>query len=186
MSVACADILLIFFLFYHTNTGVPNVVKLDKLPDEIDSENITLIWKEPEKNGADIEKYTVYKRLVTSQAEESKWEEVATTRVRECIIELERGKTYEFSITATNKCGEGEKENTFQRVTVLESKLVNLSVAAIDYLCLHPILKGFFSTTHNHKQKVEDNWRFCLENFLKVLPNGLQSLRIVLVLVLIR
>jgi len=139
------------------------VVKLDELPNEIDSGNITLMWKEPENNGADIEKYTVYKRLVKSQAQESKWEEVATTRVREYIIELERGKTYEFCITATNKCGEGGKENTFQRVTVLESKLVNLNVVAKDYLCLYPVLKGFFSPIHDHKQKVVDTCFQCCD-----------------------
>ena len=120
---------------------MPKVVKLDELPNEIDSGNITLIWKEPENGGADIQKYTVYKRVVKSQAQESKWEEVASSRVREYIVELERGKTYEFSITATNKCGEGGKENKFQRVTVLESKLVNLNVAARNYLCLYPVLK---------------------------------------------
>lgn len=91
-----------------------------------------------------------------------------------------------ISITATKKFGEGGKENKFQRVTVLESKLVNLNVVAIDYLCLYHVLKGFFSPIHNHREKFDDNWRFCLENFLKVLPNGLQSLLIVFVLVLIR
>ena len=108
------------------------MVKLDELPNEINSENLTLKWMEPESSGADIEKYTVYKRLVTSEAQESKWEEVATTLAREYFIELERGRTYEFSITATNKCGEGGKENKFQRVTVFEGKLVN--VIARDYL----------------------------------------------------
>ena len=146
--------------------GVPGVVKLDELPKEIDSENITLKWKKPESNRADIEKYTVYRRLVTSQAQESKWEEVATTRrVQEYIVELERGKIYEFSITATNRFGEGRKEPSFQRVTVLESKLVNLNVVAMDYSCLYPLLKGLFSPIHDHKQKVVDNWRFCLEKF---------------------
>ena len=109
------------------------MVKLDKLPNEINSENLTLKWMEPESSGADIEKYTVYKRLVTCEAQESKWEELATTRAREYFIELERGRTYEFSITATNKYGEGGKGNKFQSVTVLESKLVDLNVVAMDY-----------------------------------------------------
>lgn len=56
------------------------MVNLDELPNEIDSRNLTLKWMEPESNGADIEKYTVYKRLVTSESQESIWEEVATTR----------------------------------------------------------------------------------------------------------
>lgn len=128
------------------------MVKLDELPGEIDSGNLSLKWKEPESGGADIEMYTVYKRLVTSQAQESKWEEVATTRAREYFIELERGRTYEFSITATNKCGEGGKENKFQRVTVLEGKLINFNVIARDCLCLYPIKMGCFSPIHNHKQ----------------------------------
>ena len=129
------------------------MVKLDELPNEIDSRNLTLKWMEPESNGADIEKYTVYKRLVTSEAQESIWEEVATTRAREYFIELERGRTYEFSITATNKCGEGEKGNKFQSVFVLEGKLVDLNVVTIDYVCLWgPELKGCFSPILSQKQ----------------------------------
>ena len=75
----------------------------------------------PEDNGAAIEQYTVYKRIVTFRAEESEWEGIATTRAPEYLIELERGKTYEVYITATNKCGEGQK-GKFQRVKVSEGK----------------------------------------------------------------
>lgn len=127
------------------------MVKLDELPNEIDNGNLTLKWMEPNSSGADIEKYTVYRRLVTSEAQEAKWEEVATTRAQEYFLELERGRTYEFSITASNRCGEGGKENKFQRVTVLEGELVNLNVIERDYLCMYPLLKGCFSPIHNHK-----------------------------------
>ncbi len=104
-------------------TDVPEQVKLNALPVKIDRDKIDLKWKKPESNGADITNYTVYKRIVTFQKEESEWEQIATTRVEEYNIDLERGKTYEICITATNKCGEGRKEAKFQRVRVLEGKL---------------------------------------------------------------
>lgn len=118
---------LCIFLFpsYHTNTDVPKEVNLPDLPKKINRRELALKWEEPESNGADIESYTVYKRLVTRQ-----WMQVATTRVREYLIELESGNTYEFCITATNKCGEGRKETKPRRVTVLAGKLVNLKVTA--------------------------------------------------------
>ena len=103
---------------------MPKEVNLHDLPKKIDRRELALQWKKPESNGADIENYTVYKRLVDLQ-----WSQVATTRVPEYLIELEGGNTYEFCITATNKWGEGPKETKLRRVTVLAGKLdVNLRV----------------------------------------------------------
>nr|XP_058944931.1 uncharacterized protein LOC131772987 isoform X1 [Pocillopora verrucosa] len=92
--------------------GAPDVVEIDELPDETTDDTITLKWKEPESNGKVITMYTVYQRVVTDGKVEQ-WtiiKEISDVSVRELKIALERGKVYQFAITATNELGESLKQ----------------------------------------------------------------------------
>ena len=56
--------------------------------------------------------YTVYQRVVTD-GKVGQWTEIKKIRgvsVRELKITLERGKVYQFAITATNELGESLKQ----------------------------------------------------------------------------
>ena len=88
------------------------MVEVDELPDETTDDTITLKWKEPESNGKVITMYTVYQRVVTD-GKVGKWTEIRKIKnvsVREMKITLERGKVYQFAITATNELGESLKQ----------------------------------------------------------------------------
>ena len=102
------------------NLRAPGVVEIDELPSETTNNKITLKWKEPKSNGKVITMYTVYLRVVTD-GKVGQWTEIRKIRdvsVRELKIALERGKVYQFAITAINELGESpkqEKEN-IQRI----------------------------------------------------------------------
>ena len=88
------------------------MVEIDELPDKTTDDTITLKWKEPESNGKVITMYTVYQRVVTD-GKVGRWTEIKKIRdvsVRELKIVLERGKVYQFAITATNELGESLKQ----------------------------------------------------------------------------
>ena len=88
------------------------MVEIDKLPGETTNDTITLKWKEPESNGKVITMYTVYQRVVTD-GKVGQWTEIRRIRdvsLRELKIPLERGKVYQFAITATNELGESLKQ----------------------------------------------------------------------------
>ena len=88
------------------------MVEIDELPDETTDDTITLKWKEPESNGKVITMYTVYQRVVTD-GKVGQWTEIKKIRdvsVRKLRIALERGKVYQFAITATNELGESLKQ----------------------------------------------------------------------------
>ena len=88
------------------------MVEIDELPDETTDDTITLKWKEPESNGKVIIMYTVYQRVVTD-GKVGQWTVIRKIRdvsVRELKIALERGKVYQFAITATNELGESQKQ----------------------------------------------------------------------------
>ena len=88
------------------------MVEIDELPDETTDDTITLKWKEPESNGKVIIMYTVYQRVV-NDGKVGQWTEIRRIRdvsVRELKIPLERGKVYQFAITATNEFGESLKQ----------------------------------------------------------------------------
>ena len=95
------------------------MVEIDELPGETTDDTITLKWKEPESNGKVITMYTVYLRVVTDGKVE-RWtiiKDISDVSVRELKITLERGKVYQFAITATNELGESlkqERENIQQ------------------------------------------------------------------------
>ena len=88
------------------------MVEIDELPDETTDDTITLKWKEPESNGKVITMYTVYQRVVTD-GKVGQWtviRKIKNVSVRESKIALERGKVYQFAITATNELGESLKQ----------------------------------------------------------------------------
>ena len=88
------------------------MVEIDELPGETTNDTITLKWKEPESNGKVITMYTVYQRVVTD-GKVGQWTKIRKIRdvsVRELKIALERGKVYQFAITATNELGESLKQ----------------------------------------------------------------------------
>ena len=88
------------------------MVEIDELPDETTDNTITLKWKEPESNGKVITMYTVYQRVVTD-GKVGQWTVIRRIRdvsVRELKIPLERGKVYQFAVTATNELGESPKQ----------------------------------------------------------------------------
>ena len=88
------------------------MVEMDELLGETTDDTVTLKWKEPENNGRVITMYTVYQRVVTD-GKVGQWTEIKKIRdvsVRELKIVLERGKVYQFAITATNELGESLKQ----------------------------------------------------------------------------
>ena len=88
------------------------MVEVDELPGETTDDRITLKWKEPESNGKVIIMYTVYQRVVTD-GKVGQWtviRKIKNVSVREMKITLERGKVYQFAITATNELGESLKQ----------------------------------------------------------------------------
>ena len=88
------------------------MVEIDELPDKTTDDTITLKWKQPESNGKVITMYTVYLRVVID-GKVGQWTEIRRIRdvsVRELKIPLERGKVYQFAITATNELGESLKQ----------------------------------------------------------------------------
>ena len=93
------------------NQGVPAAATIDPLPSEVTDDTITLKWSEPESNGKVITRYTVYQRIVADGTPE--WIEleiITDVSDKEFTVKLERGKVYEFVVTATNKFGESLKE----------------------------------------------------------------------------
>ena len=96
------------------------MVEIDELPGETTEDTITLKWREPESNGKVITMYTVYQRVVTD-GKVGQWEVIRKIRdvsMRELKIPLERGKVYQFAVTATNELGESlkQEEKNIQQV----------------------------------------------------------------------
>ena len=105
------------------NLGPPAPVEIYGRPSETTDGEITLKWKEPEDNGREITQYTVYQRLVTD-GKVGEWiviRKITKVPVGELTLKLERGKVYEFTITATNELGESLVEETkVKRVKVVD------------------------------------------------------------------
>ena len=85
------------------------------------TDGIILKWKEPQSNGASIAEYSVYQRFVN----DDDWRKIASiTDVykRSYVVEIEKGKEYEFVVTATNKYGESSKKADIKRIKVLDGR----------------------------------------------------------------
>ena len=84
---------------------------------EIKDDEITLNWKEPDNNGAAITCYTVYQKIVNDE----QWQNIGTITdisKREYAVKVEKGKKYEFLVTATNKYGENPNKDNTKEVEV--------------------------------------------------------------------
>ena len=96
-------------------------MELTAVPKVVNSSKIALKWKQPRNNGAAIIDYMVYKRTVSENGATSNWEFIANTHDLKRLITLERGMTFDFIVTARNKCGEGmKKDSNIKRVEVSE------------------------------------------------------------------
>ncbi|CAH3156324.1 unnamed protein product [Porites lobata] len=94
--------------------GVPGAAEITDLPAETKNVNIILKWKEAENNGAPITQYTVYRKTVREDGTSLNWikiKEITDTSDRKVVVSnFDKGKEYELVVTATNKFGEGGKE----------------------------------------------------------------------------
>ena len=95
---------------YHSsfNPGVPAAAEITDLPAKTKDIKITLRWKEAENNGAPITQYTVYQRTVREDGASLNWikiKEITDTSGRKVVVNLEKGKEYEFVVSAREKSG---------------------------------------------------------------------------------
>ena len=89
---------------------------------ELKADEITLKWKEPNNNGAEITVYTVYYGTMNDE----QWtgtKKITDVSVRKYAVRVVIGKKYKVLVTASNKYGESPKEGMVQRVDVLEGGL---------------------------------------------------------------
>lgn len=106
-------------------TAVPEPVELLDVPPKIDRCDLLLEWKETGNNGASIETYTVYQRTAYDNKARTQWKNIHSSLAYKCtVFNLERGKRYEFRVTATNKHGEGAEGN-IKEVKVQEGKFLS-------------------------------------------------------------
>ena len=108
--------------------GVPAAAEITDFPAETKNEVIMVAWKEAENNGAPITKYTVYRRTVREDGTSLNWikiKEITDTSDRKVLVNLEKGKEYEFIVSATNLFGEGGKEERkIRKVRVLGGRCI--------------------------------------------------------------
>ncbi|CAH3193948.1 unnamed protein product, partial [Porites evermanni] len=121
--------------------GIPAAAEITDLPDKTKDVETTLKWKQAENNGAPITQYTVYRRPVREDGTSLNWtkiKEITDTSDRQVAVYLEKGKAYAFVVTATNRFGEGVKEECKSReIKVLGGRCILVSVKyfALDFSC---------------------------------------------------
>ena len=104
------------FSFFN-DTDVPMPVELIDVPSVVSSDQMTLKWRKPNDNGAAITGYAVYQRSVSEHGGTSEWQFINSTSDCKYVIKLERGKKFDFIVTAKNRCGESLKaEDNVKRV----------------------------------------------------------------------
>ena len=119
-----------FALYYSSfNPGVPAAAEITDLPAKTKNDNITLKWKEAENNGAPITQYTVYRRTLREDVTSLNWikiKEITDTSDRKVVVSnFEKGKEYELVVTATNRFGEGGKEERkIRKIKVLGGRCI--------------------------------------------------------------
>ena len=98
------------------------------MPAKTKDVKIALKWKEAENNGAPITQYTVYRRTVREDGTSLNWikiKEITDTSDRKVVVNLEKGKEYEFVVSATNSFGEGGKEEgKIRKIKVLGGRCI--------------------------------------------------------------
>ena len=84
------------------------------------TDEIILYWDEPDSNGAAITRYSIYQRVG------NEWKLIRVINdipKREYVVEIEKGKVYEFVVMATNKYGESFLEENIKRIQVLSDRV---------------------------------------------------------------
>ena len=113
--------------FFFCQLGVPAAAEILGLPKETNNTKITLRWSEPENNGKPIKNYTVYQRTVKEDGTHRAWNRISVITDLsdlQVTVRLEKGKIYEFVVTATNEFGESLKEEKKRKnITVEGGKL---------------------------------------------------------------
>ena len=93
------------------------------MPAETKDNEVAIKWNEPQNNGAPITQYTVYQRIVSDDGIPRQWNKIKVidnASVREVAVKLEKGKEYEFMVTAKNSFGESlPEEATIKKIMVL-------------------------------------------------------------------
>ena len=94
--------------------GIPAAAEIIDLPADTKAGEVIIKWNTPKDNGATITQYTVYQRTVSDDGTPRNWIRLhtitAAVSVRQVAVKLDKGKIYEFVVTATNKRGESSKE----------------------------------------------------------------------------
>ena len=88
---------------------------------ELNADEITLKWEEPNDNGAEITMYTVYYGTLNDE-QWGETEKITDVSERKYVVKVEMGKKYKVLVTASNKYGESSKEGKIQRVDVPEGE----------------------------------------------------------------
>lgn len=121
----------LYYSFF--NPGIPAAAEITDLPDKTKDVETTLKWKQAENNGAPITQYTVYRRPVREDGTSLNWtkiKEITDTSDRQVAVYLEKGKAYAFVVTATNRFGEGVKEESkIREIKVLGGRCILVSVS---------------------------------------------------------
>ena len=89
---------------------------------ELQADEITLKWEEPNNNGAEITVYTVYYGTQSNE-QWKETEKITDVSVRKYVVKVEMGQKYKVLVTASNKYGESSKEGKMQRVDIPEGGL---------------------------------------------------------------
>ena len=112
--------------------GVPSAAEIIDFPAETKESEITLKWKEAEHNGSPITQYSVYRRTVREDGTSLEWKKIGEIKdplSLEVVVKVEKGKEYEFVVTATNKFGEGGKEGEkIRKIQVLGGMCIQVSL----------------------------------------------------------
>ncbi|XP_068686480.1 fibroblast growth factor receptor 1-like isoform X2 [Montipora foliosa] len=100
----------------------PGSVEIIGFPSETKNVEVTIIWNEPQNNGAPITQYSVYQRIVNDDGTVREWnkiKEIKDLSRRQVVVKLEKNKVYEFVVTATNRRGESlREENNIRKLVV--------------------------------------------------------------------
>ena len=87
----------------------------------IKKSKVILTWKQPASNGAVITRYKVYQK----GANKEQWTEIETVSnaTREYVVsEVEKGREYDFVVTATNEHGDSPKMGGCKGVKLPEGR----------------------------------------------------------------
>ena len=102
------------------------------MPAETKDTEVKIKWNEPQNNGAPITQYTVYQRTVSDDGKPRQWSKIKVidnVSVREVAVKLEKGKEYEFVVTARNRFGESlQEEWEIKTIVVLGGRCMHFLV----------------------------------------------------------